>query len=261
MKRMTIDIETSGVTPECFIYQIAAVVWDGEHIIDTFDERMARNYIAYQDDVSTTEWWNSMVADKVRLYVTSGTSDVVSTLKSLSNFIKKHQGCQIWSHSTFDIPILAHFARRNGVDLYFNYRNCLDIRTIERLFDPIGKHYISVREGAKEMAHNAMVDCLFQMKYINKLVPADKEKRIEIVDISLLDEYSDSTLPTWLMRYLSSLELLKMGQPELLRGAMYIAKQMHKDQLEDAWSNAEVSALTGGHTNFEDYYNQTYNIQ
>lgn len=261
MKRMTIDIETSGVTPECFIYQIAAVVWEGNEIIDTFDERMARNNTAYQDDESTTEWWNAMVTDKVRSYVTSGTSDVVSTLKSLSKFLKKNEGCQIWSHSTFDIPILTHFARRNGVDLYFNYRNCLDIRTIERLLDPIGKHYISVREGAKEMAHNAMVDCLFQMKYINKLVPMDQGKRIEIVDISLLDEYSDSTLPTWLMRYLSSLELLKMGQPELLRGTMYIARHMYKDQLEDAWSNSEIYARTGEQITFEEYYNKTFNTQ
>jgi len=261
MKRMTIDIETSGITPECFIYQIAAVVWEGNEIIDTFDERMARNNTAYQDEASTTEWWNTMVTDKVRLYVTSGTSDVVSTLKSLSKFLKKNEGCQIWSHSTFDIPILTHFARKNGVDLYFNYRGCLDIRTIERLFDPIGEHYRALRIGTEEMTHNAMVDCLLQMRYVNKLVPVDKEKRIEIVDVNILDEYSDSTLPTWIMRYLSSLNLLKMGQPELLRGTMYIARHMYKDQLEDAWNNAEISTLTSKQITFEEYYNKTFNIQ
>ena len=261
MKRMTIDIETSGVTPECFIYQIAALVWEGTEIIDTFDERMVRNSVEYVDDNSTTEWWSTAVSDKVRAYVHSGTSDVVSTLNSLSNFLHKHKGCQIWSHSTFDIPILVHFASKNGVSLYFDYRSCLDIRTIERLFDPIGKHYMKLREGLQESTHNAMVDCCFQMRYVNKLAPVNEDKRIEIVDVNLLDDYGDSTLATWLMRYLSSLDLLKMGQPEMLRGALFIARHMHKAQSQDAWESAEASIKAGGQMTFEEYYNKNYNIQ
>jgi hypothetical protein len=260
MKRMTIDIETSGTEPGCFVYQIAALVWDGDKILDSFDERMRDDVIPYDFNEDTMKWWES-VHKSVREYVQGGDSSPVHTLVALEAFLRKHEDAEVWTHSLFDIPILKQFAVINGRTLKFNFRKCYDLRTIEMLFDPDKQTYRTLRENLNNKTHNAVVDCYLQMRYVNKLVPVDKEKRIEIVDISLLDEYSDSTLPTWLMRYLSSLELLKMGQPELLRGAMYIAKQMHKDQLEDAWSSAEISALTGGHTNFEDHYNQTYNIQ
>ena len=68
----------------------------------------------------------------------------------------------IWAHATFDFPILAHACRAIGQGMFTSYIKLHDIRTLVTLAkwvrgtEPYQRH---------EKDHNALNDCLYQVKY------------------------------------------------------------------------------------------------
>ena len=66
---------------------------------------------------------------------------------------------RIWSHATFDVPIIEAAYQRIGLKPPWDYRNCRDLRT---LYDLAGGR----PEVSNERVHHALSDAIAQMQEI-----------------------------------------------------------------------------------------------
>ena len=66
---------------------------------------------------------------------------------------------RIWSHATFDVPIIEAAYQRLGLEPPWDYRNCRDLRT---LYDLAG----GCPPAQNERAHHALSDAVAQMQEI-----------------------------------------------------------------------------------------------
>lgn len=171
MKDIMIDLETMGNQPTSAIIQIGACYFDrntGE-IGNTFLENVSLADSMMHGltvDASTIEWW--MVQENKSWLVSP--RRLADALGVLFNFIKTKT--YIWSHSTFDIPILNNAYNRIESKAPFHYRMTRDLRTLTHLSGSSKNESTEVRDEGAD-AHNALNDCLYQVKYtvecLNKL--------------------------------------------------------------------------------------------
>lgn len=178
MANITFDIETLGNTSNAPIVQIAAVVFDKKgEIIDSIDLKCDLTTIPESEfhvDYDTLRWWMNQIAKNPSLIdvmnETLGTHQMMimtfaAWIKDMTN---KHGKLFFWSHTTFDPPILDRHCK-----IYkqprLPFRNHRDIRTLTHI---VGR--IDVQGNTK--AHNAMVDCEYQARYVAKGLSILKEK-------------------------------------------------------------------------------------
>jgi len=161
MKDLMLDIETLDTKPTAVITQVGACYFDRKtgEIGKTFLRNLkVDEAIKWGLTVSwqTIKWWfeqeerswmeNPMVFTKA--------------LGELHPFAKKAK--YVWSHSTFDIPILANAYNIIGSYLPFHYRMTRDIRTLTHL---AGHQRNESSADPKDKTHNALDDCIYQVKY------------------------------------------------------------------------------------------------
>jgi hypothetical protein len=72
---------------------------------------------------------------------------------------KNEGAARIWSHATFDIPILADGYRRIATRVPWHYRNCRDLRT---LYDLAGGR----PEVPSAIEHDALADAIAQLEEV-----------------------------------------------------------------------------------------------
>ena len=171
MNRLTIDIETSGTEYGCFIYQIAALVWDENGIIADFEGRMMpTEKIGYDFNKKTMYWWMNQPKE-VYFYVTGGKESVHKVLTEFRYFLYENidEDTAIWTHAAFDIPILKYFYKMHGMLLNIPTFAQYDIRTIQMLYDSDRKIVNGIKKKIKGL-HDAKSDCEYHMKYVNKLI-------------------------------------------------------------------------------------------
>jgi hypothetical protein len=166
MKHICIDIETLGTKPGSVILSIGAVQFDivtgetGKQFyinIDAVDSQ--KNGLTI--DASTALWWMKQ-SDEARKSLEDNCTTLKAALNSFEAWLEdiNDKDVQIWANApSFDLILLrsAYEAIEMGAPWFYWQERC--IRTLIA-FNPILKKQI-----VNEFPHNAMGDCLYQIKY------------------------------------------------------------------------------------------------
>ena len=156
-----IDIETWGTRSTSAIIQIGACYFDRDtgEIGDTFSVNI--DYLVstepFTTDEATMQWWSEQSQEAKDAVSANGVS-IATAIRDLHDFLDRDDVC-IWSHATFDIPILLNAFHVLGLKFPIHYKKMRDIRTLMDLADHYGT---KEREG---IHHNALDDCIFQVGY------------------------------------------------------------------------------------------------
>lgn len=166
MKDVMIDIETLGTRATSQIVQIGACYFDRKTgaIGPTFSENIASGHPLFTTDQHTLDWWQEQ-SQEARDAVFVNGKEFSFVIQRLAAFLQDAEF--MWSHATFDIPILMNAFDVFKVKMPVPFRGMRDIRTLMDLADHKSE---KVREG---IHHNAVDDCKFQVAYcveaLNKL--------------------------------------------------------------------------------------------
>ena len=176
MKDLMLDIETMGNRSTSAIVQIGACYFNrhtGE-IGDTFLENVSLEIsmsLGLTVDASTIQWW---MKQKNKSWL-DGKCGLIEALCKFIDFSKNVK--YIWSHSTFDIPILFNAYNITGYKIPFHYRQTRDIRTLTHL---AGHQRNESTIDPNDKTHNALDDCVYQVKYcvecFNKLSTENRKE-------------------------------------------------------------------------------------
>lgn len=171
MKHLMIDLETMGNTPSAAIVAIGARFFDpyddsevGDSFYGSIDlEDSVRAGLVI--DASTVKWWMTQPKE-ARDAAMAGEGTLSEVLSEFKTWIKSNRSKKltVWSHSTFDIPVLAAAYRVCGESMPWHYRETCDIRTLNHVV----KDYTKVeRDGTH---HHALDDVDFQIKYVSSML-------------------------------------------------------------------------------------------
>lgn len=153
-----IDIETLGTRTTSQIVQIGACYFDrntGE-IGKEFCMNIAPSG-HFTTDQKTLNWWKEQ-SQEARDSVFTNQEPMIKVVGELVDFLKKAD-C-LWSHATFDVPIIMNTLFVAGLEMPVHYRGMRDIRT---LMDIAQHRSEKVREG---IHHNGLDDAKFQVGYV-----------------------------------------------------------------------------------------------
>lgn len=158
MKDLMLDIETLGTRPTSVICQLGACYFDrqtgeiGEKFLQNIEVGSAL-IAGLTIDQSTVNWWKEQ--DEQTWH--TGLADIWSVLRLFSDFCKDVKS--VWSHASFDAPIVQNAYQMCGIKPPWHYRAVKDIRTLVDLTNP------EFKSDKKLKTHNALDDCLYQVKY------------------------------------------------------------------------------------------------
>ncbi len=163
MDHLMVDLETLGNGPRSVITQIGACYFnmDGE-VGAKFEANI--NIQSALDvgliiDGDTIKWW----FDQPNPTWLKDTDKIVKVLSRFGQFC--HGVKHVWSHATFDMPIIFNAYRECDVKIPFHYRTPRDIRTLTWLH---GGDYKELKKRfPQENKHDALSDCLHQVKYVS----------------------------------------------------------------------------------------------
>jgi exodeoxyribonuclease VIII len=165
---LMIDVETLGVNPHAPIMQIGAILFDsytGAHVqeycanIEVTDASCER--WGLKTDQSTIDFW---AGQPVEIWESTKIGArplevVMPEFFAGLGAIGMVKETPIWSHATFDFPLVNHHLQLVGCKPLY-YRAARDIRTLVALADIDLKSY-----DWNQKTHNALDDCRFQVKY------------------------------------------------------------------------------------------------
>lgn len=162
------DLETLGNTNKAPIVQIGAVKFlDDGTIIDTFFSSInfdsLENY-NFQINYSTLNWWFKQEDKAIKSLVESDKiGNIKDVLFDFKEWVGNPKAYVYWSHATFDPPILINSLVETGISNFIPYYLFRDLRTLIHFTGEIPIE----REG---IHHNALDDCLYQVKYASKAI-------------------------------------------------------------------------------------------
>jgi hypothetical protein len=171
---MMVDIETLGTRKNSVITQIGACFFDrntgevGEKFSINVQIQDCLNKGLMIDEGSLRFWFGQ--PEKTFLYEPLSLPKALGKFRSFYYLNKK---ALVWSHSTFDIPVLENAYNIIGEKTPFQFRNARDIRT---LVDLSGIKY-KKEEGKDPKTHDALDDCIYQVKYCCEAFSKLKEER------------------------------------------------------------------------------------
>lgn len=162
MKDIMIDLETLGTRHDAMVISIGACYFDrrtGE-IGRAFSANInpKENGDRFTMDYDTVKWWTEQ-SESARKLVFETPTYLEIALFELMKFIGDGNEVTLWSHATFDMPILSHAFEVANLKNPVPYRNMRDLRTLMDLAD---HHSKTAREGTH---HHALDDAKFQAKY------------------------------------------------------------------------------------------------
>jgi hypothetical protein len=163
-EHLMLDIETMGSESYSAIVSIAAVEFDIEtgETGQTFKQNIFLDSClkaGLNVDGNTIMWWMSQSDEARNSLVGIGISNLESALKSFSEFF--HWDYCVWGNSArFDCGILQNAYNKVGKKIPWDFRKERCVRTLVS-FNPELKASIE-RDG---VAHDALDDCLYQIKY------------------------------------------------------------------------------------------------
>ncbi len=162
IKDAMLDIETLGSGRNACMVQVGACYFDrytgqvSECLKINLDARELVKMGA-ELDADTVYWWLSQEKPAQKSICEEPRTDIRAALLELDIFLKDADA--IWSHATFDYPIVQETFKRAGLKPSFRYSAARDIRTLQ---DLSGAKIKPEREGTH---HDALDDCKFQVKY------------------------------------------------------------------------------------------------
>ncbi len=161
MRDVMLDLETLGTRYNAQIISIGAVYFDRDtgEIGRGFSTNVDMGDMAdrFTTDLSTIAWWFSQ-SDKARALVTENPAPLSEAIAYLQEFLAEPD-IKLWSHATFDMPILMNAFNVVGAKFPVPFRNMRDLRTLMDLAD---HHSTLEREGTH---HHALDDAKFQARY------------------------------------------------------------------------------------------------
>jgi DNA polymerase III epsilon subunit-like protein len=161
MNDVMIDIETMGTRSTSMIVQIGACYFDRKtgEIGKKFKVNVTyKNDSDFTIDHSTIDWWLGR-DDKARQSIVGDAVVINRAVELLAEFLKEAQF--IWSHATFDIPIILHAFDVCKTTFPIHYTKMRDIRTLIDIKNSNQRSSIA-RSGTH---HDALDDCIFQVQY------------------------------------------------------------------------------------------------
>lgn len=169
MNHFMLDLETLGSNPCAPIVQIACVRFtpDGP-TSDQFNSRVNLQiddaFYKFKADVATIEWWlEQSDVIRARVFSPNGRESLRTALDRFGAWLGTFPGDKkIWSHATFDPPILTTAHSALGVTLPVRHSQFLDIRTINFLAGKVSD--FPARETCGPH-HDALADCKYQAGY------------------------------------------------------------------------------------------------
>ena len=173
-----VDLETLDNNPTAVIVQIGCVAFErdtGEEI-DTFlwnVDPQSELDAGFTVNGDTIKWWMQQSADGNNTWLGVSITSQDATQR-LVQFIRKHarKKSVVWSHSTFDAPILFYHFNKYGTNSGVRYAFWLDLRTLSML----GRGVAAIpKEARPEDAHDALADCRYQVKWAVKCWQALKK--------------------------------------------------------------------------------------
>ena len=163
MANMMLDIETFGTSVDAVIVQIGAAYFNrgtGE-VGETFKANIDANSCVEEGftiDADTVYWWMHQRREAMESIMKPPLVVIRSGLSYFNEFAKKAD--KVWCHATFDFPLIMNYMKKLKIYPNFRYTAARDIRTLTDL----GKHDWEKHER-KDTHHDALADCLFQIKY------------------------------------------------------------------------------------------------
>ncbi len=155
-----IDIETMGTRSTSMIVQIGACYFDrvtGE-IGEEFKVNINHSDDRFTVDWSTISWWLER-DEEARKSILGNSVSIEQAVIDLKIFLMN--ATYIWSHATFDIPILLNAFDECGIKFPIHYTKMRDIRTLIDIKNDNQKSTLT-RTGTH---HDALDDCRFQVAY------------------------------------------------------------------------------------------------
>jgi len=166
-EHIMLDIETMGTSVESAIISIAAVEFNIEtgEVGDKFYKNITLRSCmesGLKVDANTIMWWMKQ-SDEARKKLDEDTQiHLFSALSTLAIFLD--QNYYVWGNSArFDLGILENAYLKTNREIPWNFRLERDVRTL------VGLHpYYRDNEPFTGVKHNAIDDCLHQIKYCSK---------------------------------------------------------------------------------------------
>lgn len=172
-----LDSETLGLNPDAVVLQIALVAFDpltGIHsgslnLFPSLDEQLAAGR---RIDASTLLWWAGNSPDLFQKMLKSKRDPAETVIYEIKRYIgmraEDPEKVQIWSHATFDVPLVTGYAANFGEKNLFYYRSTRDIRTLEHMYSALGgPDFEHGYPGIEE--HDAVNDCLIQISEVSHM--------------------------------------------------------------------------------------------
>ena len=160
MNDIMLDLESLSTKSYSVIVQVGAVYFDrytgelGKELCVNINIQDCLNHGLKVDGGALKFWFEhenrSWLKDPVNLS---------KALQMIRDFYNKK--ALVWSHATFDFPLLADAYEVLGQGFPFHYRNLRDIRT---LVDLSKRPYKKDKEGDPK-THDGLDDCKYQVKY------------------------------------------------------------------------------------------------
>lgn len=163
MKNLMIDLESLSTNLYGVVTQIGACYFDnqgkiGDKFLVNIDIASSL-CIGLKIDGKTLKWW----FERVNLITwLNNTVNITKALAMFRDFCYKNKKARVWSHY-FDIYMIEGLYTKIGQKLPFSYRNWRDIRTLVDLSGLKTK-----KEKGDPKTHNALDDCIYQVKYVSK---------------------------------------------------------------------------------------------
>jgi hypothetical protein len=163
-----IDLETLGTKPNCVILTLGAIKFNpltadepNNGIYQKFDIDQ-QDKLGRSQDESTIEWWGKQAKNiQDEAFGEDGRISLEQCTKELNKFLVGVD--VVWAQGpVFDIVILENLYQQLGLPLPWNFWQIRDSRTLFSLLpeDP--------RKAIRQEAHNALADCYFQAKCVQK---------------------------------------------------------------------------------------------
>ncbi len=163
LRHCMIDLETFDLIPSTKIVSIGAVIFDprqsklGDKFYMEVDHRKQPNRTS---DPETVKWWYSQPKEVQKAM--KGVELLSDALEELDFFLPKD--VKVWGNgSIFDIAILEHAYREQGIEIPWKFWNVLDMRTIKAVYEA-GRGGFSRACGGTN--HNALDDAVHQAQNV-----------------------------------------------------------------------------------------------
>jgi len=163
MKDVMLDLETFGTRYNAMIISIGACYFDrmtGE-VGETFFRNVqpGEHENKFTTDYSTIRWWLEQ-SEEARAAICNGAAYIEDALQDLCKFLDTTDRVLVWSHATFDMPILMNAFETLDILPPIGFRDMRDLRTLMDLanLDKMKRERFGVH-------HNALDDAKFQASY------------------------------------------------------------------------------------------------